>query len=135
MKIGQLSKRSGLSRDTIRFYERSRLITSLPSQSAQNTYRNYPEELVDRLEMIGAAQDAGLPLSDLKILLDTMEGNTDQSLDINVFLTDRIAQIEYNIHQSQKFLDTLKATQMALESAVLPENLGPKAKNTDNLTS
>jgi len=44
MRIGELAKRSEVSRDTIRFYERNGLIFSMPSDSGTNSYREYFEE-------------------------------------------------------------------------------------------
>ena len=51
MRIGALAKASGLSRDTIRFYERRGLISS-QAESGQNSYRNYPEHALDTLRHV-----------------------------------------------------------------------------------
>jgi len=40
MQIGELAERSGLSRDTLRFYEKRGLIASL---RRPNGYRHYPD--------------------------------------------------------------------------------------------
>lgn len=117
MRIGELARRSGLTRDTIRFYEREGLVTSQPSVSDTNSYRDYPEDLVDRLEMIGEAQEAGLPLADLKVLLDTMEGRAHDGLDIDAFLDLRIAQVTQTISRARRCLQMLRATRDALLAA------------------
>lgn len=114
MRIGQLCKCTGLSRDTVRFYEREGLIVSAPSDSATNSYRKYGDDLPERLAMIGQARDAGMSISDLKMLLGHLESGSPENLDVNAFLDDRIDQIETMILQAGRFLKVLKMTRDAL---------------------
>lgn len=116
MRIGELSKRSGLSRDTLRFYERKGLITSAP-ESAANTYRDYPEESLFTLEVIAEAQSAGLTIADLSILLGQFMTEDHEGFDGIAFLDARIAEVETRIKRSQKFLETLRTTRTALIAA------------------
>ena len=51
MLIGELSMRSGFSRDTIRYYEKLSLLTA-NHRDSENQYKNYGEEAVDRLRHI-----------------------------------------------------------------------------------
>ena len=46
MLIGQLSKHSELSKDTIRFYEKMALIQSV---TCANGYKDYPEQTLQQL--------------------------------------------------------------------------------------
>ncbi len=46
LRIGEISRRSGLPRDTIRYYEREGLISSEPSTEPSNSYRSYTEDAV-----------------------------------------------------------------------------------------
>ncbi|HBS03839.1 MAG TPA: MerR family transcriptional regulator, partial [Leptospiraceae bacterium] len=43
MQIGELGRQSGLSRDTLRFYEKEGLLGKVPR--LENGYRDYPPEL------------------------------------------------------------------------------------------
>lgn len=72
MLIGELSKRSGMTRDTIRFYEKESLIVSvkqgrrvLPS----NTYKDYPESAVATLSFIQRTKVLGFTLGEIRELL------------------------------------------------------------------
>ena len=47
LKIGEVSKRSGIGVETVRFYEREGLIDEPPRQSSG--YRSYPASVVPRL--------------------------------------------------------------------------------------
>lgn len=120
MRIGQLAKRTGLSRDTIRFYERHGLIESLPSTDPANSFRNYPEGLVERLGVVVEARDAGLSIADLQLLTRCLEGATmkDGQLDFDAdaFIDGKIEEVERVILRSRNFLKLLKQTRSALNS-------------------
>ena len=64
MRIKQLEARSGLSRDTLRFYERSGLIT--PPHRLANGYRDYDEHTIVELKFIAAAREVGFTLAETK---------------------------------------------------------------------
>ncbi len=114
MRIGALSALTGLSRDTLRFYEKQGLIRSRPSAEPSNTYRDYPEETAERLRMISDARDAGLSISDLKTLLDWMETGDLGAFDLDAFLDERITQLEHVIATAQRTLDILNGTRAAI---------------------
>lgn len=52
MLIGELSKKTGLSKDTIRFYEKLGLIAASDRQPGTKLYKEYSPEIVERLLMI-----------------------------------------------------------------------------------
>jgi MerR family Zn(II)-responsive transcriptional regulator of zntA len=69
MLIGQLSKRTGFSKDTIRYYEKIGLIV-LPKRSRMdNNYKDYPEELVHILNAIRKYKELGFTLEEIRELL------------------------------------------------------------------
>ena len=67
MKIGELSRRTGVSASTIRFYESKGLLT-IGSRQA-NGYRQYPLEAVAVLMIIANAQQTGFTLDEIKHIL------------------------------------------------------------------
>ncbi len=60
LRIGDLAKRCGVSRDTLRFYERDGLISPPPRSDAG--YRLYGESDAQRVQFIRRAQSVGLAL-------------------------------------------------------------------------
>jgi DNA-binding transcriptional MerR regulator len=68
MRIGELSRRTGNSTKTIRYYEDIGVLPA-PDRTA-NGYREYSDEAVDRLEFIRDAQAAGLTLTEIASILD-----------------------------------------------------------------
>jgi len=116
MRIGELAKRTKLTRDTIRFYEKHELIASKASEEASNDYRDYPEDLVERLEMIIAARDTGMSIADLKTLVLHMETGPSEDFDVETFMEAKILELRRTIANARKFLRLLEATKSALAS-------------------
>ncbi len=114
MRIGELAQKTNLSRDTIRFYERNGLISSDESTSATNSYRDYPEELVERLNMIREAQNAGFSIAELLILFRQLEAPDFGSFSADDFLDRKIAEVEERIERAKAFLTLLKSAKSAL---------------------
>ena len=67
MKIGELSKASGVTPSRIRFYERSGLMR--PAERRTNGYRTYPPQALVILDLINRAQQAGFTLDEIRVLL------------------------------------------------------------------
>lgn len=67
LTIGGLADRTGVSVQTLRYYERRALLAN-PKRSAAG-YRQYPEEEVQRVEFIRRAQGMGFTLQEIGVLL------------------------------------------------------------------
>ena len=67
MRSGQLARRTGVSTDTLRHYERLGLLP-LPQRTAGN-YREYPPACLQRVELIQRALIIGFSLAELKTIL------------------------------------------------------------------
>lgn len=65
--IGILARRAGVSIDTVRYYEKSGLLS--PQSRLASGYRRYGEEQVSRLRFIRRAQELGFTLKDIRELL------------------------------------------------------------------
>ena len=69
MLIGQLSKQTGFSKDTIRYYEKIGLIVLPKRARSVNNYKDYPEELVHVLSAIRKYKELGFTLEEIRELL------------------------------------------------------------------
>jgi MerR family transcriptional regulator, copper efflux regulator len=65
--IGQLAKQSGLSRDTIRYYEKLGLIAT-PARAAGSSYKVYGPDSQRRLGDIAQLKKAGFTLREIRQL-------------------------------------------------------------------
>ena len=68
MRIGELCRRSGVSRDAIRYYERRGLLPAAPRPSRTN--KSYDESSLLRLRLIRYGQGLGFTLAELREMLE-----------------------------------------------------------------
>jgi len=92
MKIGELAQQSGLSASSIRFYEAQGLIPKVERQG--NGYRRYPPQVLQTLNIIRSAQQAGFSLEELKQLLPAAGTGEFKHDELVAGLTRKVKQIE-----------------------------------------
>lgn len=109
MLIGELSKRSGLTKDTIRFYEKQGLIPQARKLRPFNNYKEYTEETLNRLLTIKKVKSFGFTLNESAELLDMVELNTATCDKVADKVADKVEIIEQKI----KELEVLKAQMIA----------------------
>ena len=68
LRIGEVSKRSGMGIEALRFYERSGLLERPPR--TESGYRVYDEAVLKRLAFIKQAQALGFALDEVKRIVD-----------------------------------------------------------------
>jgi DNA-binding transcriptional MerR regulator len=71
MRIGSFAAATGLSRDTIRFYEQQGLLR--PQRVGDGGYRHYAAADVDRCAMIRLGQQLGFSLRQIRELADAWD--------------------------------------------------------------
>lgn len=69
MTIGELAKKAGVNVQTIRYYERERLLPDA-HRWPDSGYRDFDEEALLRLKFIRSAKELGFTLREIKELLD-----------------------------------------------------------------
>jgi DNA-binding transcriptional MerR regulator len=94
MQIGEIASATGISRDTLRFYEKRGLLNA---RRSANGYRDYPPEAVDWLRYIRTAQQLGFSLTEIEAdlpLLAAPEASADQ---LRAALRAKMAEIDQRI--------------------------------------
>ncbi len=110
MLIGQLSKLSGFSRDTIRYYEKIGLIVLPRKARRENNYKDYPEEVLHQLQAIRKYKDLGFTLEEIRELLVLQS--------IKVLDVAKLSQlIEIKITGVDEEIERLHAMRMQLSKA------------------
>jgi len=74
VRRGELARATGLSIDTLRFYEDQGVIP--PPPRLRNGYRDYPEHYVTLLAFVREARLLGIPLQRTAEILRTLSGGT-----------------------------------------------------------
>ena len=71
MLINELSKKTGISTHTIRFYEKSGLIKGRQDESIKsNNYYHYDEVAIEKLEFIIDAKSVGFTIKEIGQIID-----------------------------------------------------------------
>jgi MerR family transcriptional regulator, copper efflux regulator len=100
MLINELSKRTGITAHTIRFYEKSGLIKGKRNENVKsNKYFHYDEETVEKLELVRDAKSIGFTISEIGQLMDAWYNNkmtVDEKL---VVLDEKLLSIDDRIKQ------------------------------------
>ncbi len=107
MKIGELAKQTGVSRDTIRFYEGKDMLTNVTRPFEWNNYKDYGDENIKRIQIIKSLQRFSFKLKEIKELLDQKDASPNRCIDKSKVFKSKLKIIE-------KEIDELKATRDAL---------------------
>jgi len=114
LTIGRLAKQAGVNLETVRFYERRRLLPR-PPRSASG-YRLFPAEAARRLKFIRRAQELGFSLAEIAELLSLRVSRSTTSGDIRARAEAKITDIEAKIKTLESMKKTLrKLTRVATD--------------------
>ena len=70
MLIGELVERTGFTKDTIRFYEKKGLINIDRKSRRDNNYKEYSEQVLEKLRLIRKLKDLGFTLNEIDTFLE-----------------------------------------------------------------
>ncbi len=109
MLINELSKRSGVTVHTLRYYENIGLIQGKVNEAVKsNNYKDYDEQLLERIEMIKEAKEAGFTLAEIRHLLDRLySGNFPETEQLQL-VDAKIREVEAKITQLRQVKELLE---------------------------
>lgn len=110
MLINELSKRTGITIHTIRFYEKSGLIKGKRDEKIKsNNYFHYDEETVEKLELIRDAKSVGFTISEIGQLMEAWYSNRLSVPEKVAVLEEKLLSIEERIKQLKEMKKTISA--------------------------
>ncbi len=109
VQIGKVAQESGLSIDTIRFYEKEGLLREPPRSGGG--FRLYSSPDIEHLRFIRTAQELGFSLGEIRELLLIQ----DERVESCTHVRDLIEQRLLSVHQK---IDDLKRIERDLENAL-----------------
>ena len=113
--IGELARRTGISRQTIRYYERIGVLE--PPQRSANGYRRYSPQAQRRLQFVRQAQQLGLSLDEIKALLAAERDGRASCPELKVMLEQHLVTLDDRIRQMQALRAQLAGRHRTLEAA------------------
>jgi DNA-binding transcriptional MerR regulator len=113
LKIGEISRASGVGVEALRFYESRGLIE--PATRSQAGYRLYDGAIYGRLGFIKKAQSIGFTLDEIAhIISDSADGRM-PCADVRRLAAEKLAALEERIRQLQRYRRELRETVDAWE--------------------
>ena len=120
-RIGEVASAVGVSVDTLRFYERERLLP--PAVRSTGGARRYTESIVDRVKFIRKAQNVGLTLKDVRVLVDLRQRPTRAGCQrTRAVLADRIQDLEQRMQELRDFQISLSAHLQACDETLAADD-------------
>ncbi len=105
LKIGEVAERGGVNLQTIRYYEREKLLPEPPRLASG--YRVYPPGMVRRVRFIKRAQEIGFTLAEIRELLSLRVDRQRTRADVRAIAEAKITDIEGRIRTLQAMKSAL----------------------------
>jgi len=110
MKIGQLADKTGLSIQTIRFYERKALLSA--PERTQSNYRSYSEEALKQLLFIKHCRALDMTIEEINLVLETRANPESSCESVNATIDKHIDDIEQRVME----LNALRQSLISIRS-------------------
>jgi DNA-binding transcriptional MerR regulator len=116
-RIGEVAEATGLTPDTLRFYERRRLIDR-PARSS-GRFRIYDVSVLDRIAFIKRAQALGFSLDDIhELIVFNGKGGIRRCARVRELLRDRLEKLEVMLVELTDLRETLRTALRRCERAI-----------------
>ena len=122
IKIGELAKRTGATVETIRYYEKEKLLPE-PSRSAGN-YRLYNDQHMERLQFILHCRTLDMTLDEVRVLLQYWEEPNRDCGDVDSLLDEHIQAVEDRIEELKQLKQHLTVLRQKCVSSAPAESCG-----------
>lgn len=99
MQIGEIATRSGVSVDTVRYYERLKLLP--PAPRTLSGYRVFSTETIEQIRFVKQAQELGFSLDEIKGLLTS--GGVEECEQVRDLLQGKLSEIDEQIKKMKAF--------------------------------
>lgn len=128
MRIGELARRAGSDVETVRFYERERLLDKPARES--NGYRRYSDSQLAQLRFIRHCRSLDMGLAEIRVLLELQAHPELECDEINHLIDGHIVRI----HQQVESLRLLEQQLLALRMTCRANRTAGECGILKNLT-
>lgn len=109
LRSGELARLAGVSRDTLRHYERKGLLPA--AQRAQNGYRHFPPPALDRVRLIRAALSIGFTVDELRDIFQSRDRGIAPCHQVHALAKEKARELQLRIRE-------MEALHSALQKAI-----------------
>ena len=107
LRIGDVSKQSGVGIEALRFYEKQGLLTH--ASRTQSGYRLYGEDVLERLEFIKRAQVLGFSLAEIAHIIKEKESGINPCFEVREIVRSRLQELDERMKEMRRYRKELAA--------------------------
>lgn len=108
LKIGEVSRQTGIGIETLRFYEKSGLLDK-PARTYSG-YRMYSTDVLDRLIFIKQAQVLGFSLDEIRKLIDDARRGNSPCNEVREIVRTRLEELDRRMQEMARYRKELAET-------------------------
>lgn len=122
---GELARAAGVSTDTLRHYERKRVLAR--PRRAANGYRQYPADALERVLLVRNALAVGFTLDELARILGERDRGGAPCHEVRLMAGEKLAAVEDQLKRLAGLRDELKETIAGWDSRLSETKPGARA--------
>jgi len=108
LTIQQVAERTGLSIDTLRYYERIGLLE--PARRAQSGHRRYTQRDLDWIDLLIGLRDTGMPLAQMAHLAQLRrQGFTATLTERRLLYEEYLQTLQQHMQELERYMATLQS--------------------------
>lgn len=115
MRIAELETRTGVSRHTLRYYEKEGLLQEVIRRG--NNYRDYPETAVQRVGMLRQLKELGFSLKEIRDIMGALRSNQIDCAQGAALMAEKKAAVDRRIEELRAVSRMLAQEQARLEAS------------------
>ena len=119
LTIGALSKGTGVSIESIRFYERAGVLPKPPR--SMNGHRVYGQDHLKRLSFVRRCRELGFPLDEVRGLLQLVDGGVYTCVEVKTIMLSHLTDIRRKIADLQRLERTFAAVASKCKGGKVPD--------------
>lgn len=128
---GELARLSGVSADTVRFYERRNLL--LPATRTSAGYRVFSPDSLARMQMIRAGLSIGFSVAELADIFRERNGGGAPCHRVRKLAAEKLAVLETRLRELQSWRRELRSTLIAWDQMLAQTPRGKQARLLEKL--
>jgi DNA-binding transcriptional MerR regulator len=115
LKIGEVSKRSGIGIEALRFYEKSGLLDH--PKRTMSGYRIYDASVLDRLAFIRRAQLLGFTLDEIKHIISEARSGHSPCAEVREVVRRRLQELDARMREMRRYRKELASALVKWDKA------------------
>jgi DNA-binding transcriptional MerR regulator len=132
LSSGELAELAGVSRDTLRHYERKGVLPR--PLRGHNSYRQYPSEALQRVQLVRRALSVGFTLDELAKVLKVRDVGGAPCEEVRSMAAQKLLNVEDQIRELSKLRDELQQTLKDWDARLARRANGNRANLLESLS-